>query len=481
MPEAAAAATPAARPLSPVLRLTLIFALVHLILAVVIPLVEDEAYYALWATVPSAGYYDHPPMIAWWIAAGEALFGPTRLGVRLLATLGYAAVTPLVARIALLASGEPRLAFRAALFYNATALILAMGFIATPDAPSTFFWALTAWALAEALAAPRSQGWWLVAGLASGLGVLSKFTNLFLWVGLALWLLASRAGRAQLGRRATWAGAGLALAVLVPFAAWNLAHHGAGLTRQFSRLGGAAEAPSLAGLAIFLATTAVLVTPLIAAAALQGARRPGPARLQLWLGAPLLAYMSFHALHSSIQLNWMAPLFPGAAVLAALGSRRWPARRTAAAAGLGLALGTLYLALAFWPGPPVFPGRNPANETKGWPAFRAELTAEMARSGARWIATDAYGLTGALSWELPDTPVWSITGADRYIFRGPLPAALCDAPGLLVTAGKPAASSLARFAQHGSPAPLARRAGQAVLLSYTATPVRGLAPCATLP
>ena len=30
-------------------------------------LVPDEAYYWLWSRVPSAGYYDHPPMIAWWI------------------------------------------------------------------------------------------------------------------------------------------------------------------------------------------------------------------------------------------------------------------------------------------------------------------------------------------------------------------------------------------------------------------------------
>jgi 4-amino-4-deoxy-L-arabinose transferase-like glycosyltransferase len=32
-------------------------------------LVPDETYYWLWAQHPSFGYYDHPPMVAWGIAA----------------------------------------------------------------------------------------------------------------------------------------------------------------------------------------------------------------------------------------------------------------------------------------------------------------------------------------------------------------------------------------------------------------------------
>nr|QQZ49443.1 hypothetical protein JKL49_20970 [Phenylobacterium glaciei] len=34
-----------------------------------IHLTEDEAYYRLWAQQLHFGYYDHPPMIAWWIRA----------------------------------------------------------------------------------------------------------------------------------------------------------------------------------------------------------------------------------------------------------------------------------------------------------------------------------------------------------------------------------------------------------------------------
>ena len=32
-------------------------------------LAPDESYYWLWAQHPAFGYYDHPPMAAWWIGA----------------------------------------------------------------------------------------------------------------------------------------------------------------------------------------------------------------------------------------------------------------------------------------------------------------------------------------------------------------------------------------------------------------------------
>ena len=48
-------------------------------------LVDDEAYYRIWSLAPALSYFDHPPMVAWIIAAGRAIAGDTVIGVRLLA------------------------------------------------------------------------------------------------------------------------------------------------------------------------------------------------------------------------------------------------------------------------------------------------------------------------------------------------------------------------------------------------------------
>jgi len=34
----------------------------------VLPLTGDEAYFVLWGEHPAGGYYDHPPMIGWWLS-----------------------------------------------------------------------------------------------------------------------------------------------------------------------------------------------------------------------------------------------------------------------------------------------------------------------------------------------------------------------------------------------------------------------------
>ena len=50
---------------------------VRLVVGALGPLTEDEAYYLLWSMKPAFGYFDHPPMIAWWIWPGRQLAGDT--------------------------------------------------------------------------------------------------------------------------------------------------------------------------------------------------------------------------------------------------------------------------------------------------------------------------------------------------------------------------------------------------------------------
>ena len=57
--------------------------LLRLAMAALLPLSADEAYYWLWSRHLAAGYYDHPPAIAFVIRFGTWLLGDTELGVRL--------------------------------------------------------------------------------------------------------------------------------------------------------------------------------------------------------------------------------------------------------------------------------------------------------------------------------------------------------------------------------------------------------------
>src|SRR6185437_12338267 len=162
-------------------------AALRLLAAAAIPLTEDEAYYRLWAAAPRLGYYDHPPMIAWWIWAGVRVAGDTALGVRLLPVASSLVSTLLVFDLGQRLPGR-RAGLTAAVLYNATITVGAGALLAVPDVPASLFWVLALWAMARAVAKPA---FWLLAGAAAGLACLSKYSALFLAPGAVLWLALS--------------------------------------------------------------------------------------------------------------------------------------------------------------------------------------------------------------------------------------------------------------------------------------------------
>ncbi|MBN9014993.1 MAG: glycosyltransferase family 39 protein, partial [Rhizobiales bacterium] len=71
------------RQLGGVLLLIALMTALRLIYAGAIDLRTDEAYYWTWSKEGVLSFLDHPPMIAWFIRFGTAIFGDTTLGVRL--------------------------------------------------------------------------------------------------------------------------------------------------------------------------------------------------------------------------------------------------------------------------------------------------------------------------------------------------------------------------------------------------------------
>lgn len=153
--------------------------LARLWVAAITPLAPDEAYYWVWSRALAAGYFDHPPMVALWIRAGVALAGDSALGIRLFGPLSAALGSLLLADAAGRLFPGRQLGIPAAALLNAT-LLFGIGTVTmTPDTPQMFFWTAALWALARLHASGRA-GWWLVFGLAAGLGLDSKYTVLLL-------------------------------------------------------------------------------------------------------------------------------------------------------------------------------------------------------------------------------------------------------------------------------------------------------------
>ncbi|MGZ6038429.1 MAG: ArnT family glycosyltransferase [Phenylobacterium sp.] len=404
--------------------LVLALTAVRLAAAAGIHLTEDEAYYRLWAQHLQLGYLDHPPMIAWWIRAGETLFGDIPLGVRFVAVLASGASSWLVAELARALGGDGRTAFRAALWYNATLTVGLGGMLAIPDAPASLFWTLTLWTLARFWRS-RHAAWWLAAGLAAGLGVMSKYSALFLAPGVLLWLLATPGGLKELRKPGPWAAAVIAAAVFSANVVWNAQHHWITFAKQFGRI--APHGVSPMHVAELIGEQLLLFTPLLAVFAVLGVRQAWRERadakaVQLLLpvatSAPFAAYLLIHSLHDRVQAHWPVPLFGALAICAAVAAGRlgearlWKGLRIAAPA-LGFGVAAAAFALAAAPRPLL--GRiDPTMALRGWPQFAQDVEAVRARTGAAWVGTESYGVFAQLNGEHRSSPLLEVVERDRY-------------------------------------------------------------------
>ena len=374
-------------------------------------LVRDEAYYTLWSLHLSPGYLDHPPMVAWLIAAGRALLGNGELAVRLFPVLSAAIVAFAVYRTG-------RLLFDAATAGLAViwfTLTVATGllFLATPDAPVVAFWALAVWAVAE-FVARRNANWWLVAGLFAGLALLSKYTAFFLGAGLVLYLVTSRERRAWLGLWQLWAGGALALLILAPNLIWNAQNGWATFAFQGQRLGGYGTSlgSMLGNLGELIAGQALALGIFLFVFLLVGMfvffrRRDLPGRtnlaLPVFIGLPMLiAFLVYTALYR-VEANWLLPVWPMLSLAGAwaavhvrpmggfarplLAAMRW------AQAPLGALLVLLLYVQALWHPFPLPPLVDRTSDMRGWAALEAEVTALAAANELldTWIGRYTLG------------------------------------------------------------------------------------------
>lgn len=393
--------------------------------ASVIHLTEDESYYRLWAQTLQFGYYDHPPMIAWWIRAGVAIAGDTALGVRLLPVLSCGLTSFLVFDLAQRLGASAKTAERATVWYNATLIVGLGGFLAIPDAPAVMFWMLALWCVVRT-GGQHPARWWIAAGAAAGLAAISKYSALFLAPGVVIWLVWKGGGWRALRQPWPWVAVAIAGAIFATNLVWNAEHHWVSFVKQFGRVAPRELAPS--HLVELILVEFVLLNPLISLfgirGAVQGVQRSGPPNgpdlsLLLAVCAPFAGYLLLHSLHARVEAHWPSPLYPEMAILAAVAADQvvpggaWAALRRAAAP-LGLVLSVLALLHLMMPATDLISVADPSLAVRDWPGFAARVEAERRANHAAWIGTIHYGTDAQLAFEHPGAPVAELMDRDRF-------------------------------------------------------------------
>src|SRR5882757_3025327 len=206
----------------------------RLVYAGVLELRTDEAYYWTWSKEGALSFLDHPPMIAWFIRFGTALFGDTNLGVRFAGILAMLVTQLLLADIVRRVTHNFRAVVLAVLLPEAALYYGLLMAKVSPDTALIPFAVAMLWALVR-LTESGDARWWLAAGLFAGLALLSKFTAIMLLPAVAAFMLVPDWRRRWLFSPYPWLAALIAALLFSPVVIWNAQHDWASFKFQLVR------------------------------------------------------------------------------------------------------------------------------------------------------------------------------------------------------------------------------------------------------
>ena len=412
----------------------------RVIYAGAIDLRTDEAYYWTWSKENALSFLDHPPMIAWFIRFGTAVFGDTNLGVRFAGIVAMLVTQLLLADIVRRVTHDARavvlalLLPEAALYYG---LLMAK---VSPDVAMIPFAVAMLWALVR-LTESGDGRWWLAAGVFAGLALLSKFTAIMLLPAVVAFMLVPDWRRRWLVSPYPWAAALIAVALFSPVLIWNAGHDWATFRFQSVRAMATHEL-SLRTVGDFIGLQFGLVGFILLPVVLSGVTltawrgyRRGNAVAILLSTAVIVPFGYFFLKSLTLRVGdtWPMFLWPAGfaatainvAMLPGEGLPAWMIKSTVRWIHAAIASGIVFVVLVFLyyvVSPWNFIGNaDPVGGEAGYQEVAERAQAELQKTGATWIATTDYRTYAMLRWYFDGrVPVIQINERGRFQgFRDP--------------------------------------------------------------
>lgn len=411
-----------------------IAAIIRVIFGALIPVFPDETYYWDWSRQLAPGYFDHPGGIALLIRLGAAVLSPLGLSVSPLAVRLGAIVSGWIAAMATIAIARRLAGTDAALVCAIVISVLPLAaaglILATPDAPLLAATAVGLYCVLRALesdvSSSASLGWWVLTGVALGAAFCSKYTSIFLPVGVVIAIVTRASLRERLREPGPYVACVVATLVFAPVLIWN-AHHD-WISFAFQVKHGLAKPEGSALRAAwrhegdFFGGQAALASPILfimlgiatfrALRKREGVEDPrSDAKYVLGIVALLsFGFFVYSALRQRVEPNWPAPAYIPAIALLATASWGTSARKWLRAGIIFAAVMSVVIyAQGVAPILPLAPRKDPIARAFGWREMTQQADSVMQvtlaeRHAATWLAGDRYQEASVLAFYTPSHP-----------------------------------------------------------------------------
>lgn len=388
-----------------------------------IPITPQEAYYWYYSKYPALSYFDHPPMAAYSIWLGTHVFGNGIFGVKFMGVIWGLLTSILLYFTTLHAclrsnsalvdrnfAGNNATAFWVVLLYNLTIFAHLYSITIMPDTPLLFFWLLTIFFVQEWVISGKNY-YWLLAGVALGLGLVSKYAAIVLAPTMLIYLIISKKVRRQLLTPWPYLALLIAFVVFSPVIYWNATHHWASFIFQFGDRAKSVKPFTTKYIGQLIGSQLLLLTPFIFILFFTGFNK-FMRRIRQERTAAFFYLMSFFIIvgftllscKTLIKMNWLLPGYLGVLIATVLiSSRDWNLKSRLLKTGVYSSLLLIVVAhlILLIPNIPLSEG----NTWSGWQDAAPKIHALQHKSGGAdncFIFSNAYKSAALLKFYLPD-------------------------------------------------------------------------------
>ena len=301
---------------------------------------RDELYFIVCGDHPAWGYVDQPPLIPLIASWSHALFGNFLVGFRLAPALAMAATVALTAEFTRVLGGGRFAQWLAGLCVLGSGYFLAIGLLLTTDLIQPLTWLGLSWCLVR-LVQTGDERWWVPFGVIAGVGLFSKYLIAFYLLALAVGVLATPLRRSLL-RPWVYAGAAIAMLIVLPNVLWQQAHGWPFL--ELGKAGAGGKNIALSPLAFFtqqILLIGPMALPVWGTGLWALAVRPRFAAFRVFPIAYVLLFVLFIVSHG--KAYYLSSIYPTLLAFGAVAIEIWLRRPVAR----GAALAAVVLVAAF--------------------------------------------------------------------------------------------------------------------------------------
>ncbi len=390
------------------------FTLFRTMLALILPLTPQEAYYWSWSQDLALSYFDHPPLASYSIWLTTSIFGQTIFGIKIAAVLWFLGLNIFWARMTQEMFGNSGQTFWTLMALNATIAFELYGFVITPDTPLLFAWTATIYSLWKLIQNDDAK-WWLVAGLFMGLAWLGKYSGIMLVPSVLMFLFISKNQRKWLFTPYPYLGVLIATLMFLPVLIWNVQHDWISFAFQGARRTSGMGTWKLRFAGELLGSQFFILTPYLFVLVFASIKRYGlkifadmEDKVLLLVSSGLITTVFFIAVsfRSLVKMNWLIPAYWSFIILGVYYLYHNSQRKRRMKIGILSSLAFLGLGISVVALPDVPLGEG--NTWSGWKSAAEEV--ESIRDSLREAGNEAfifstnYKASSLIKFYLPDQP-----------------------------------------------------------------------------